>query len=159
MNKSVIKHIGVGILFVLSQLLIFQYLTIYGAIADVVLIFLLWLSLHYKRHELLFFAAGLGLFQDMLFDTWGLNMFAKTITLFVLYRFTENFSETRLLFWQVLVLTLAAAITHNIFYFIFASFLDAFGFSYSPIIILTVSSFYTAVVGTLLFILKGDPKK
>ena len=66
MRKNVIKHIGFGILFVLSQYLIFQYLTIFGALADPLLVFLMWIAVRYKRHEVLFFAAGLGLFQDAL---------------------------------------------------------------------------------------------
>ena len=156
MRKSVIKHIGIGILFVLSQLLIFQYLTIFGALVDPLLVFLLWVALKYKRHEVLFFAAGLALFQDSLFDVWGLNMFAKTITMFIVYKVISRNSEVRLLIWQVFGLIFTASFIHNIFYLSFSSFLDAYNYSFSPIILLIGSSFYTALIGSILHLLKGD---
>ena len=156
MRNNVLKHIGIGILFVLSQLLIFQYLTIFGASVDPLLIFLLWAALRYKRHEVLFFAAALGLFQDSLFDVWGLNMFAKTITVFLVYKIISRNSEVKLLIWQVFGLICGAAIIHNIFYLGFSSFLDAYNYTFSPIILLIGSSLYTAVIGSILYILKGD---
>ena len=129
MRNKLLKHIGIGIVFVLSQLLIFQYLTIYGAIADPILVFVLWTALRYKRHEVLFFAAGLGLFQDALFDSWGLNMFAKTITIFLFYKIVSRNSEVRLIIWQAFVLILGAAFLHNLFYLGFSSFLNVYEFS------------------------------
>ncbi|XWN37900.1 MAG: rod shape-determining protein MreD [Balneola sp.] len=156
MRNKLLKHIGIGIVFVLSQLLIFQYLTIYGTIADPVLVFVLWTALRYKRHEVLFFAAGLGLFQDALFDSWGLNMFAKTITMFLIYKIVSRNSEVRLIIWQAFVLILGAAFLHNIFYLGFSSFLNIYEFSFSPIILLVGSSLYTALIGSVLHVLKGD---
>ena len=156
MRNKLLKHIGIGIVFVLSQLLIFQYLTIYGTIADPVLVFILWTALKYKRHEVLFFAAGLGFFQDALFDSWGINMFAKTITMFLLYKIVSRNSEVRLIIWQAFVLILGAAFLHNLFYLGFSSFLNVYVFSFSPIILLIGSSLYTALIGSILHILKGD---
>tara|TARA_R110002124_G_scaffold277621_4_gene449169 strand:+ start:7921 stop:8397 length:477 start_codon:yes stop_codon:yes gene_type:complete len=158
MRKNVIKHIGFGILFVLSQYLIFQYLTIFGALADPLLVFLMWIAVRYKRHEVLFFAAGLGLFQDALFDVWGLNMFTKTLTLFLVYKVISRNSEVRLLIWQVFGFLFVAAFIHNIFYLGFSYFLDAYSYSFSPIILLIGSSLYTALIGSILHILKGDSK-
>lgn len=159
MRNNLLKHIGIGIIFILSQLLIFQYLTIFGAVADLLLIFILWTSLRYKRLESLFFAAGLGLFQDALFDTWGLNMFAKTVTIFLVYKVVSKNSEVKLLFWQVFVIVFASAIIHNLFHLSFTSFLDAYNYSYSPIILIFGSSLYTAIIGSILYILKGDVNK
>lgn len=156
MRNNLIKHIGIGIIFVLSQLLIFQYLSIFGTFVDPLLIFLLWIALRYKRHEVIFFAALLGLFQDALFDVWGLNMFAKTLTLFLVYKVISSNSEVRLLIWQVFGFIFVSAFIHNIFYLGFSSFLDAYDYSFSPIILLIGSSLYTALVGSILHILKGD---
>lgn len=156
MRNKVWKHIGVGALFVLSQLLIFQYLTVFGAMVDSVLVFVLWTSMYYKRHQVLLFAAGLGLFQDALFDVWGVNMFAKTITIFIIYRFVSRNSESRMIIWQVFVLILVAAITHNLFVLAFSTFLDVYNNSFSPIILLLGSSLYTAIIGSIIHILKGD---
>lgn len=156
MRNNVFKHIGIGILFVLSQLLIFQYLTIFGAYVDPLLIFLLWAALRYQRHEVLFFAATLGLFQDSLFDVWGLNMFTKTVSVFLVYKIISRNSEVKLLIWQVFGLIFGAAVIHNIFYLGFSSFLDAYNYNFSPLILLIGSSLYTALIGGILYILKGD---
>ncbi|MEP1150122.1 MAG: rod shape-determining protein MreD [Balneola sp.] len=156
MRNNVLKHIGIGILFVLSQLLIFQYLTIYNAYVDPLLIFLVWSTLRYKRHEVLLFAAALGFFQDALFDVWGLNMFAKTITVFLVYKIVSRNSEVRLLIWQAFGFIFGAAILHNIFYLSFSSFLDTYNYTSSPIILLLGSSLYTALIGSILHVLKGD---
>lgn len=156
MRNNTLKHLGIGIFFVLSQLLIFQYLTIYGAYVDPLLIFLLWATLRYKRHEVLFLAAGLGFFQDALFDVWGLNMFAKTLTVFLVYKIISRNSEVRLLIWQVFGFIFGGAIIHNIFYLAFSSFLDSYNYTSSPIILLLGSSLYTALIGCILQVLKGD---
>jgi len=156
MRNNVLKHIGVGLLFVFSQLLIFQYLTIFGAIVDPLLIFILWTTLKYQRFEVLLFAAGLGLFQDALFDIWGLNMFTKTVTVFLIYKVVARNPEVKLLFWQVFVIVLASATIHNVIYFAFSSFLDVYSSLFSPIILILGSSLYTAIVGSVLYILKGD---
>ncbi|MEO9887210.1 MAG: rod shape-determining protein MreD [Balneola sp.] len=156
MRNNVLKHIAVGVIFVLSQLLLFQYLTIFGALADPLLVFCLWLALRYKRFEVLLFVAGLGLFQDALFDTWGLNMFTKTVTIFLTYRFISRNSEIKLLFWQVFALIFSAAFVHNLFYLGFTFFLDTYQYPFSPVIMMLGNSLYTAIIGSILYILKGD---
>lgn len=156
MRNNVLKHIVIGVIFAISQLLLFQYLTIFGALADPLLVFCLWSALKYKRFEVLLFAAGLGFFQDALFDTWGLNMFTKTVTLFIAYKFISRNSEIRLLFWQVFAMILSVAVIHNILYLSFTSFLDIYEYPVSPIILILGSSLYTAVIGSILHILKGE---
>ena len=156
MRKKILKHIGIGTLFVLSQLLIFQYLSLIGTVADVVLVFVLWTALRYERHEVLLFAAGFGLFQDAIFDTWGLNMFSKTITMFLVYKIVSKNSEVRLIIWQAFALVLGASFVHNLFYLGLTTFLNVYEYPFSPIILLVGSSLYTAVIGSILHILKGD---
>jgi rod shape-determining protein MreD len=155
-RKKILKHIGIGTLFVLSQLLIFQYLSLIGTVADVVLVFVLWTALRYERLEVLLFAAGFGLFQDAIFDTWGLNMFSKTITMFLVYKIVSKNSEVRLIIWQAFALVLGASFVHNIFYLGLTTFLNVYEYPFSPIILLVGSSLYTAVIGSILHILKGD---
>ena len=159
MRNKLLKHIGIGIIFVLSQLLIFQHLSLFGTIADPVLVFILWTALRYERHEVLFFAAGFGFFQDLMFDTWGLNMFSKTITMFLIYKIVSRNMEVRLIVWQAFALIFGAAFIHNILYLGLSSFLNVYDYPFSPIILLIGSSLYTAVIGSILHILKGDTKK
>ena len=83
-------------------------------------------------------------------------MFAKTITMLLVYKIVSRNSEVRLIIWQAFVLILGAAFLHNLFYLGFSSFLNVYEFSFSPIILLIGSSLYTALIGSILHILKGD---
>ena len=155
MNREVIKHIGIGIIFVLSHVLLFQYLSIFGAIADPLLIYILWLSMKYERTKVLLFAAGLGLFQDSLFDLWGLYMFSKTLLIFISYNLISRNSENRLLLWQIFFFIWVAAFVHNGLFLTLSSFIQTYTTGFSPIIFLLVSSLYTALTGALLYVFKG----
>lgn len=156
MNRDLIKHIGVGILFILSQLLLFQYLDLFGATVDALLIFLIWLMLKYDRTATLIFAASLAFLQDAFFDTWGINMFTKVLAVFIAHRFVSRNSSVKLLSWQVFAAVFIISIVHNLIYLGFSSFLDVYTLGYSPIILLLGNSLYTSIIGTVLFILKGD---
>jgi len=155
MNREVFKHIGIGFLFVLSHVLLFQYLSIFGAIADPVLIYLLWLSMRYERTQVLLFAAGLGLLQDSLFDLWGLYMFSKTLLIFISYKVISRNSENRLLLWQIFFFIWVAAFIHNAFFLSLSSFIQTYTSGVSPILFLVLSSLYTALTGAVLFVFKG----
>ncbi len=156
MNRELIKDIGFGLLFVLTHLLLFQYLALFGAIADPLLIYLLWLCMKYNRFQMLLFAAGLGLFQDMLFDVWGAYMFSKTLMIFIFYKFVARHSESRLMIWQIFLSVWVIALIHNGIFLSFASFIDAYTSNFAPFIFLMLSSLYTALVGALLFVFKGN---
>jgi hypothetical protein len=51
---------------------------------------------------------------------------------------------------------LSVAVIHNILYLGFTSFLDIYEYPVSPIILILGSSLYTAVIGSILHILKGE---
>ena len=156
MNRELIKDIGLGIVFVLSHLLLFQYLSLFGAIADPLLIYLLWLCRRYNRAQMLLMAAGLALFQDMLFDIWGAYMFSKTLLIFIFYNFVSRNSGNRLMLWQIFISVWVISLIHNGIFLLFCSFIDAYTSEYAPIFFLVGSSLYTALIGALLFVFKGN---
>ncbi|MEO1021380.1 MAG: rod shape-determining protein MreD [Bacteroidota bacterium] len=156
MNRALGRHIGIGIGFVLAQVLIFQHLTIWGSVPDLVLLFLLWIIPKYKRTSILFFAAGLGLLQDALFDFWGMHMFSKILLCFVSYRFIGSRGESRLLLWQIFLICFVCAAFHNLVFMGLSNFVDAYATGAFPILFLFGNSLYTAILGVLLFIYKGS---
>lgn len=156
MNKETIKDFVIGLCFVLSEVLIFQHLSLFEAYPDPLLIFLLWLALRYQRMQLIIFAGVLALFQDILFDYWGLNMFAKVLMCFVSYNFINKNTEGRLLIGQVFLTIAAASIFHNVVFVGLSSFVDAYATGFSPLIFVIGKSLYTATLGTMLFIFRGN---
>lgn len=156
MSKDIFRDLLVGLSFILAEVLIFQHLSFFGATPDPLLIYLLWLAMKYDRVKLVLMAAGLGLAQDALFDFWGLNMFSKTLLCFMVFNFLSRRNEGRLLLWQIFLMILLAAILHNVIFLGLASFIDAYTSGFAPIIFILVNSLYTALLGSMLFIFKGN---
>ncbi|MFC2086033.1 rod shape-determining protein MreD [Bacteroidota bacterium] len=85
-----LRNILLGIAVLLVQWLIAGRLQIWGAYADIVLIFL---TLQALRHgqlagSLAGFALGLGL--DIVYGTWGIQMFSKTLIGFLIGLFADE---------------------------------------------------------------------
>ncbi|MEX0722566.1 MAG: rod shape-determining protein MreD [Gracilimonas sp.] len=156
MSTETFKDILIGFIFIFAEVLIFQHLSFIGATPDPLLLYVLWLAMKYDRLKLVLIVAGLSLVQDALFDFWGLNMFSKTLLCFMIFNFVNRRKENRLLLWQIFVVILIASILHNLFFLALASFIDAYATGFSPIIFILGSSLYTALIGTMLFIFKGN---
>jgi rod shape-determining protein MreD len=156
MNKETVKDLLVGLSFILLEVLIFQHLSFFGATPDPLLIFLLWLAMKYDRVQLVVITAVLAFFQDALFDFWGLNMFSKVLLMFFAYNFLNRQRESRLLVWQIFLVILISAFFHNLIFLGLSSFIEAYSQGFSPIIFLTLNSLYTATLGAMLFIFKGN---
>ncbi len=156
MNKETIKDLLVGLSFVIVEVLIFQHLSFFGATPDPLLIYLLWLSMKYERLQIVIITAVLAFFQDALFDFWGLNMFSKILLMFFAYNFLNRQRESRLLVWQVFIVIFVTAGLHNLVFLSLSSFIEAYSSGISPIIFLLLSSLYTATLGAMLFIFKGN---
>lgn len=156
MSAETFKDFLVGLSFILAEVLIFQHLSFYGALPDPLLIYLLWLATRYDRVKLVLFAALLGLTQDALFDFWGLNMFSKTLLCFMFFNFINRRNEGRLLSWQIFLVIAVAAIFHNLIFLGLSSFIEAYTSGFMPIIFILGNSLYTALLGSMLFIFKGN---
>ena len=154
MSSKLARHLAYGLFFILLDVLFFQHLKIFGASIDPVLFFLLWLIQKYDRTQLIIFTAVLALIQDAFFDFWGIMMFSKSLTLFIVYNFIRRRSEAQLLLWQIFLIILAAAFIHNIILFVLSSFFSAYAAGYSPFTIIIGNSIYTASIGILIYIFR-----
>ncbi len=154
MNRDLVKDIGLGLIFVVAQVLFFQHLSIFGVTADPITFYLLWLVSKYSRPQLLFLAALFGLLQDAFFDFWGMYMFSKTLLVFLFYSFVKRRSEIQLLLWQIFLFILIAALIHNIIFIGLSSFFDAYATNYNPVLFVIGNAVYTSVVGALIFVFR-----
>jgi rod shape-determining protein MreD len=86
----ILRNILVGLGVLLVQWFIVGRLRIWGAYADIVLIFLTLQALRYGRLAGALSGFGLGLALDVIYGTWGIQMFAKTLVGFVIGLFADD---------------------------------------------------------------------
>ncbi len=146
--------IGLGM--VAIQILLFKNLRIFDGEADLVLIYLVWVCTKLDKTESLIFAGLLGLFQDAFTDLWGLNMFSKTVLVFILHSYLNRISENRFIFWQVFLIILALAFLHNLIFFALTLFSETYATGYIIWSLLAVSTLMTAVIGGFLHLVRTD---
>lgn len=145
---------GLGIVGIQTVLL--RHLEIYGAEADLVLIYLLWICTKRQKTDTLLFAATLGFLLDAFTDLWGLHMFSKVLTVFILHGYLTRISKTRFIFWQVFILVLFATFLHNVIFYGVSIFAGLF--TSGPIVwsLLLVSPLFTSIVGSFLHLVREE---
>lgn len=156
MRNQIIKDIIIGLCVILVQFLLFRHLTFWGISADLIWLYILWICTHKTRTQAIIFAATAAFVQDALLDLWGLNLFAKVLTIFVLYRFINNNTEQNPLLWQVFLIISSATLVHNIIFILLSSFVKAYGADLLPFTFLFGNTIYTALAGTVIYGLKSN---
>jgi rod shape-determining protein MreD len=152
MSTDRLKDIGLGLGFLLLQILMFRHLNFWQMQPDAVFVFLLWFAATHERTESILMAAGLGLALDALLDTWGLHMFAKTLTIFVSFNFIPRVTDMRLLSGQIFLTILLAALFHQLTFLTLAHFVDGYAANIYFFRQWLGSAIYTAAVGSFMYI-------
>lgn len=113
--SSLVRHALIGVGVVLLQWLVLGRLDIYGATPDAVLLYVLWMSLHYGRQTGSVTGFATGLLADLAYGPWmGLNMFLKTLVGFFGSYFPASEREILLIRpGQAFVGGLVVALLHN----------------------------------------------
>ena len=145
---------GLGIVFI--QITLLRNLHIFDAEADLVLIFIIWLCTKKSKTESLLLAAFFGFTQDAMTDLWGLNMFTKILTVFILHGYLNRISENRFIFWQIFLIVMGIAFFHNLIFFGVTLFTEVYASEYIAISLLLVSTVFTATLGSFLHIVRND---
>src|SRR5690625_5461837 len=84
-----------GILLIAIQIVLLRHLQIFGATADLVLVYIVWLCIRRDKTLCLIYAAIFGLLADAYTDLWGLHMFSKTLLVFILHGYLNRIKEKR----------------------------------------------------------------
>jgi rod shape-determining protein MreD len=135
---------------VIIQVVLLRHLTIFNAESDLVLIFALWICTQRSKTEALIFTAVTAFFQDALTDLWGLNLFSKVLTVFILHNFLNRTSERSFLVWQTFLIVAGASFLHNFFFYIVSFLSGLFASEFVVISLLLVSTIFTALLGSFL---------
>lgn len=111
---AVTRHLFLGLIVVLLQWLIFGRLEMWGAYPDAVLLFIGWMGLRHGRLVGSASGFGFGLLLDLIYGTWGIHMFVKTLVGFLVGLFPAEDRETLLITPQQAFLgALVIALFHN----------------------------------------------
>lgn len=99
---------------VVLQWLVLGRLRLWGAYPDAVLLFLTWYALREGRQEGTLVGFALGTAMDVVYGTWGIHMFVKTLVGFGIGSFAID-ERTSLLIrpLQAVLGSLAVALLHN----------------------------------------------
>jgi rod shape-determining protein MreD len=140
--------IGLGV--VALQWLVFGRLQLWGAYPDVVLLYVAWVGLRFGRVSGTVMGFSLGFLMDVLYGTWGIQMFVKTLLGFVVGVFESEGTEgPRLGPLQVGLGALGLALVHNGLLVVFLALAHS---TRSPTLITSLwigSAVYTAVVAVV----------
>jgi|AntRauTorcE11898_2_1112593.scaffolds.fasta_scaffold04962_2 rod shape-determining protein MreD len=137
------------------QLILLRHLTVFNAQSDLVLLFTLWVCTKRNKTEVILLTAFVAFFQDALTDLWGLNLFTKVLTVFILHSFLNRTSENQFLFWQIFLIVLGASFLHNIIFYIVSSLTGTFASEFVVTSLLLVSTLFTAVLGSFLHLVRS----
>lgn len=154
-RSQILRYTLFGIGAVAIQAILLRHLTIFNAQADLVLLFTLWICTKRSKTEVILLSAFVAFFQDALTDLWGLNLFTKVLTVFILHNFLNQTSENQFLVWQIFLIVLGASFLHNIIFYIVSSLTGTYASEYVIISLLLVSSLFTAVLGSFLHLVRS----
>ena len=155
MRSDILKFILLGLGAVAVQIVLLRHLTIYNAQSDLVLLYVLWICTKKSKTEVLLLSAFVAILQDAFTDLWGLHLFTKVFTVFVLHNFLNRTSENQFLIWQIFLIVLGASFLHNIIFYIVSSFTGTYASEYVVISLLLVSTLFTAVLGSFLHLVRS----
>jgi hypothetical protein len=150
------KHIFIAILVFLAQILLFRHLRIFGAEADFILLYIIWLMSQRDRTSVLIFAAVLGFSQDALLDLWGLNMFAKVSITMLCYSLVPDAEDTLPVVAKISVIILSITFIHNAILMIIAAFVSSLSFTSTFTTVLFANTLFTTMAGAFLYIFRDE---
>lgn len=156
MSNSLMKHIFFAILVFLAQILLFRHLRIFGAEADFILLYIIWLMSQRGRTSVLIFAAVLGFSQDALLDLWGLNMFAKVSITMLCYSLVPDAEDILPVVAKISVIILSITFIHNAILMIIAAFVSSLSFTSTFTTVLFANTLFTTMAGAFLYIFRDE---
>lgn len=154
-RSDILRYTLLGIGAVALQVILLRHLTVFNAQSDLVLLFTLWICTKRERTEVILLTAFVAFFQDALTDLWGLNLFTKVLTVFILHKFLNRTSENQFLVWQIFLIVLGASFLHNIIFYIVSSLTGTYASEFIVISLLLVSTIFTAVLGSFLHLVRS----
>lgn len=147
---SLVRQALIGVLVFLVQWLVLGRLRLWGAYPDAVLLFVAWVGVRNGRQAGAVTGFSTGLFMDVIYGTWGIHMFVKTLVGFLVGLFPANERETLLILpQQAFIGSLVIAMLHNGLLVLFLAIEAGTRNAYLLGALWVGSALYTAALGTV----------
>jgi rod shape-determining protein MreD len=147
---SLVRQALIGVLVFLVQWLILGRLRLWGAYPDAVLLFVAWMGVRNGRQAGAVTGFSTGLLMDVVYGTWGIHMFVKSLVGFLVGLFPANERETLLILpQQAFIGSLVIALLHNGLLVLFLALEAGTRNAYLLGALWVGSALYTAALGTM----------
>ncbi len=147
---TLVRYALVGLGVFALQWLVLGRLTLWGSYPDAVLLFIAWIGLRSGRRVGAVVGFGLGTLMDIVYGTWGVYMFSKTLVGFLLGLFPADQRESlRLQPRQAFLGGLVVALLHNGIVVIFLALQTDASNSFMVLSLWLGAALYTALVSVL----------
>ena len=146
MNFNWTKYLLGGLIIIFLDQILLQHLSLWGIQFDAVLLFLVWTIPLLKKTEAIYIYGSLALLQDALYDSWGLMLFSKTLTVLLFYNFMLERNQGKIFSSQFAVFTLIISLTHNSFYYLLSMIAGSYASGLWPFTLVMLGAVYTALL-------------
>lgn len=146
MNFDWTKYLLGGLIVIFLDQILLQHLSLWGIHFDAVLLFLVWTLPDLKRTEAIYIYGLLAIFQDALYDSWGLMLFSKTLIILLFHNYLVNRNQGKIFSSQFAVFTLAIALTHNTVFYLLSLVTGGYASGLWPYTVLLLGALYTTVI-------------
>lgn len=147
---ALVRQALAGLLIVVLQWLVLGRLRLWGTYPDAVLLFVAWMGLRNGRQAGSISGFIGGLLMDVIYGTWGIHMFVKTLVGFLVGLFPANERETLLILpQQAFIGSLVIALLHNGLLVLFLALEAGTRNTFMISGLWLGSALYTAAVGTV----------
>jgi rod shape-determining protein MreD len=147
---TLVRYALIGLGIFTLQWLVLGRLTLWGSYPDAVLLFIAWIGLRKGRRVGSVMGFGLGALMDIVYGTWGVYMFSKTLVGFLLGLFPADQRESlRLQPRQAFLGGLVVALLHNGIVVIFLALQTDASNSFMVLSLWLGAALYTAFVSVL----------
>lgn len=147
---TLVRYALIGLGVFALQWLVLGRLTLWGSYPDAVLLFIAWIGLRKGRRVGAVMGFGLGTLMDIVYGTWGVYMFSKTLVGFLLGLFPADQRESlRLQPRQAFLGGLVVALLHNGIVVIFLALQTDASNSFMVLSLWLGAALYTAFVSVL----------
>ena len=147
---TIVRYALIGLGIFALQWLVLGRLTLWGSYPDAVLLFIAWIGLRKGRRVGSVMGFGLGALMDIVYGTWGVYMFSKTLVGFLLGLFPADQRESlRLQPRQAFLGGLVVALLHNGIVVIFLALQTDASNSFMVLSLWLGAALYTAFVSVI----------
>lgn len=153
---TLLRYALIGFGVCMLQWLVLGRLTLWGSYPDAVLLFIAWVGLRQGRRVGALAGFSLGALMDMVYGTWGIYMFAKTLVGFLLGLFPADQRESlRLQPRQAFLGGLVVALLHNGIVVIFLALQTDASNNFMVFALWLGAALYTAFVSLIAALFSG----